>query len=245
MEILYTTLANESLTFKNWIYKDVNVNFSRMYYILDGEAYVIFKKTKIRLKKGHLYFFPAKQEYTLYDNPTSQLLHTYVHIITQPRINSLLEINVEKDDFLQECIALLRKYIHDANSLRITAISKMIVSYAFDQIESNIAIAEEIKAFILANLTAPFSIEKICQRFNYSKMHINRIFKNAFNIPPYEYYLRQKLDLGLELLSEGNPIKEVAHYLNYSSSSAFIKAFEKNFGASPSNYISILKIKED
>jgi AraC-like DNA-binding protein/mannose-6-phosphate isomerase-like protein (cupin superfamily) len=245
MEVLYTTLANESLTFNNWIYEEVNVNFSRMYYILDGEAYVIFNNQKMRLKKDHVYFFPAKQEYTIYDNPNCQLLHTYVHIITQPKITTLLEIEVEKDPFLQEGIKLLRKYIHDKHTLRITAIAKMIVSYVFDQRESNTAIAEDIKAFILANLTEPFSIEKICQRFNYSKMHINRIFQNAFNLPPYEYYLRQRLELGLKLLSEGESVKEVSYRLNYTSPSSFIKAFEKNFGASPSNYISILKIKED
>lgn len=245
MEVLYTTLANESLTYKNWIYEKVNVNFSRMYYILDGEAFVIFNDKKIRLKKGYLYFFPAKTEYTIYDNPNFRLFHTYVHIITQPKITDLHEICIDNDLFLQECITLLRNHIHDKNISTVTAISKMIVSYVFDEHPSEVSVAEEIKSFIVANLTESFSIERICNYFNYSKVHINRIFQNAFKIPPYEYYLNQKLNLGLKLLTEGKSIKEVAYYLNYSSSSSFIRAFEKNFGASPSNYISILKIKED
>lgn len=245
MEVLYTTLADESLTYKNWIYENVNVNFSRMYYILEGEAFVIFKKQKIRLKKGYLYFFPAKTEYTVYDNPNLRLLHTYVHIITQPKITDLHEICVESDPFLNECINLLRSHIHDKNISTVTAISKMIVSYVFDERSSEVTVAEEIKSFIMANLTESFSIERICNYFNYSKVHINRIFQNAFKIPPYEYYLNQKLNLGLKLLTEGKSVKEVAYYLSYSSSSSFIRAFEKNFGASPSNYISILKIKED
>ena len=245
MEILYTTLIGESLTFKNWIYENVNVNFSRMYYILDGEAYVIFNEKKYHLKKGFLYFLPAKKEYTIYDNPKDQLMHTYVHIITQPKITDIYEIDISHNRFLLDCIALLRKYIHNKNTATVTAIAKMIVSYVFDDKPAEESIAENIKQFILTHLLEPFSIEKLCAEFHYSKMHINRIFQTAFKIPPYEYYLHQKLNLSLTLFTEGKSVKDVAHLLNYSSPSAFIKAFEKHFGTSPLSYISILKIKED
>ena len=32
-------LSDESYTTPNWVFKNVNVGFSRLYYILDGEAY--------------------------------------------------------------------------------------------------------------------------------------------------------------------------------------------------------------
>jgi hypothetical protein len=55
-----------------------------LYYIIDGEAYYEENGKAVRFKKGHLYLTPVKKCFTLYENPSDKLLHTYSHIIILP-----------------------------------------------------------------------------------------------------------------------------------------------------------------
>ena len=51
--------SNESYTHENWVYRNVSVALSRLYYIIDGEAYCEENGKKTRLKKGYLYLTPV------------------------------------------------------------------------------------------------------------------------------------------------------------------------------------------
>ena len=84
-------MTNESYTHNNWFYKDVCVGFSRLYYILDGDAYYEENGRKNLLKKGHIYLTPVKKPFTLSENPQNKLLHTYAHITTLPTVKQFTE----------------------------------------------------------------------------------------------------------------------------------------------------------
>ena len=47
-------LSAESYTHSNWVYRDVYVGFSRLYYAIDGEAYYEECGKRVRFQKGHL-----------------------------------------------------------------------------------------------------------------------------------------------------------------------------------------------
>ena len=96
---------NESYTHDNWVYKDVCVGFSRLYYILDGEGYYEENGKAIRFKKNHLYLTPVKKPFALYENPKDKLLHTYSHIITVPPVTALTEIEVTEGTPLADAVA--------------------------------------------------------------------------------------------------------------------------------------------
>ena len=68
---------NEGYSHEDWVYRDVCVGFSRLYYIIDGEAFYEEDGKRVSFKKGHLYLTPVKTCHTLFDNPKSKLLHTY------------------------------------------------------------------------------------------------------------------------------------------------------------------------
>ncbi len=95
MIIKHLLLASESYTYTNWEFHNVNVRFSRLYYIIDGEAYYKENRQTVRLKKGYLYLTPVNTPFDLYENPNDKLLHTYVYIITLPEVNHFTEIRVE------------------------------------------------------------------------------------------------------------------------------------------------------
>ena len=69
-------LSNESYTHENWLYRDVSVGFSRLYYIIDGTAYYEENGVTHQLQPGYLYLTPVKKPFTLYEDPDHKLLHT-------------------------------------------------------------------------------------------------------------------------------------------------------------------------
>ena len=73
MIIQNVLLSSESYTHKSWVYINENSGFSRMYYIIDGDAFYEEDGKKIKFKKGHLYFTPTKKAFNVYDDPENQL----------------------------------------------------------------------------------------------------------------------------------------------------------------------------
>ena len=134
MKTINISLASEGYTHKNWFYKNIFINFSMIYYIIDGTAYYSDENGTILLKKNHLYIFPARKMFTLYDDPQNQLYHTFIHAITLPSVNSLVEVNVQDDSFLRDTIALLRKYLNSFNKQFVSNILDLILAYVFADI---------------------------------------------------------------------------------------------------------------
>lgn len=80
-------MHSESYTHDDWVYRDVCVGFSRLYYVIGGEAYYEEEGKVVRLRKNHLYLTPVRRNFTLYENAEDKLLHTYAHITTVPAID--------------------------------------------------------------------------------------------------------------------------------------------------------------
>ena len=121
-------LSNESYTHKNWEYSDVYVDFSRLYYIIDGEAYYREGGDVRRFKKGHLYLTPIRKSFDLYENPDDKLLHTYSHIVTMPPVSEFTEIEVIPDTPLYDAVSLWRKYIRSEDSELLANIIALVLA---------------------------------------------------------------------------------------------------------------------
>ena len=122
------SLANESYTTQNWFHRDICVGFSRLYYVIDGEAYYEENGQKTRLKQGHLYLTPVKKPFTLSENPDNKLLHTYAHITTLPAVNHLIEIPVVDGSPLADGVALWRKYTKTGDTELLLAVIQFILA---------------------------------------------------------------------------------------------------------------------
>ena len=216
--------ASESYTHKNWVYINECSGFSRMYYIIDGDAFYEEDGKKIKLKKGHLYFIPTKKVFNVYDDPENQLLHTYAHITTSPPITEFIEIEVIEGSPLFDAVALWRKYIHKDFEL-LGAIINLVLSIVDTQIKSQSSLAGEIKNFIDATCDYQFNTARLCRKFGYSREYIIRTFSSVYGITPKKYFNAGRMNAGLEKLISGASVKETADLLNFSSPYAFSKAF--------------------
>ena len=232
--------ASESYTHENWVYRDISVGFSRLYYIIDGEAYYEENGQKIRLKKNHLYITPVKTRFSLYDNPEDRLLHTYAHITTQPAVSQLMEIEVKEGTVLADALHLYRKYIHSEDRELLTNVIRFLLS-CIEQKSEGENVAEKAKAFIDSLENFSFDMESLSRSIGYSREHITRSFQAVYHITPKRYFEIGRMNVALKKLKDGKRVLEVAEELNYATPYSFSKAFKKHFGRSPEKYIVTLR----
>ena len=234
--------ANESYTHDNWVYKDVSVGFSRIYYVIDGEAYYEEKGKKIRLKKGYLYLTPVDRCHTFYDNPNDKLLHTYSHINTVPAICELIEIKVEEGTVLGDAVALWRKHIRTENWETLIPIVQLILSSLEERTAFTNTIAERTRCYINRMQDFSLRMDDLSRALGYSREHITRSFIAAYGVTPVEYFTQRRMNAALEWLAGNAKLYEIACLLGYSSAYSFSKAFKKHFGISPEKYRQTFRI---
>jgi AraC family transcriptional regulator len=81
------------------------------------------------------------------------------------------------------------------------------------------------------------SLDRIVAEAGLSKYHFIRLFKATFSISPYRYMMRLRLAFAREQLSKGFSIPEIAVITGFSDTSAFIKAFKKEFLFTPGQVV--------
>ena len=243
MRLLNISLVNEGYTHKNWFYKNIYVNFSMIYYVIDGVAYYEDEGGVLPLKKNHLYIMPVRKKFTLYDDPKNRLLHTYIHATTLPAVSSIIEVEPQESPFITDAIALLRKYIHSDKEYVCRALELLLSCV---QSENKLiknhprsADAQRIQEYIDGSIMRRITLGELSAKFAYSKTHLNRIFRAVYGTSPIGYYNAKRLELSLEYLEKGISSKDVSVLLGYATPAAFCNAFKIKYGLSPNRYTSI------
>ena len=230
-------LVSESYTREPWGGKALNDSFSRLYYILDGEAYYEEKGKRVRLQKRHLYLTPVKKSFGLHDNPNDQLLHTYAHVTTLPAITRFTEIPVAEGTPLFDAISLWRRHIHSKDKSALRAILQLVLSCIEPYLDTGTRSPEERIREQLHLANGEISMQQLSRLLGYSREHLTRVFKAAYHITPHRYCDTLRMERASELLLQGIPVYRVAQELHYSSPYAFSKAFKKHFGVAPRPYV--------
>lgn len=235
-------LASESYTHSGWDYRDVSVEFSRLYYVIDGEAYYEENGEQVRLKKNHLYLTPVKKSISLYENRNNKLLHTYVHIVTIPAVHSFTEIEVEDGSPLADGVALWRKYVHSGDSKLILETVQFVISCIEGRLRQGASVPMRIQRYIDHLDGYAFDMTGLSRELGYCREYMTRQFRMAYHMTPMQYFNQRRMNAALERLLAGARVREVAEELQYSSAYAFSKAFRKHFGLSPGKYVSSLVV---
>lgn len=99
-----------------------------------------------------------------------------------------------------------------------------------------------IKNYIESNIEGKLTLQDVSKMFFISKTQIFRIFKDAYGIPPMQYYLQKKIELSKQMLENTDMhISEIADALSFTDSKHFTKTFKKIVGELPRNYRRAMK----
>lgn len=98
------------------------------------------------------------------------------------------------------------------------------------------SLMERLLTFIQTHLEEDLSLDRLASEFFVSKYYISHLFKAEMGISLHQYVLKKRLDqVRIAMLSgeELTPAIEKAGFKTYSS---FFRAFQKEFGMSPTEY---------
>lgn len=94
----------------------------------------------------------------------------------------------------------------------------------------------KVKEHLSANLTSPVSLDELSAVANLSRYHLLRVFQVAVGLPPHAYQNQLRVNLGKQLLAEGQPISQIAIEVGFADQSHFSRVFKQYTGATPSQY---------
>ncbi len=101
----------------------------------------------------------------------------------------------------------------------------------------NNAIDEQIKQYILDNISSPLSVVGLCSKFRLSHSEIYQIFKEYFTCTPAEYIKKSRLKYACKLLKTTRlPVNEIAGACGIPDYNYFSKVFKAAYSISPTEY---------
>ncbi|NMB12608.1 MAG: AraC family transcriptional regulator [Firmicutes bacterium] len=99
------------------------------------------------------------------------------------------------------------------------------------------------KWYIEANFQKDLSLDEISHHVGLSKYHFARSFKEEYGIAPLQYHLHLRMQQAKKLLELRHlTVTEVASLVGYSSVNAFSRAFRRELGAAPSEYLTAIEL---
>lgn len=83
---------------------------------------------------------------------------------------------------------------------------------------------------------AKYSVNALASASGVSVRVLERFFLAAFGCKPRQWLKRQRMQRGVELLTDGNNVNETAFYLGYADSSHLSREFKSHYGFAPKQY---------
>ncbi|MBE7022488.1 MAG: AraC family transcriptional regulator [Ruminococcaceae bacterium] len=106
-----------------------------------------------------------------------------------------------------------------------------------EETESSRELIREMVGYLERHVYQKFSVSEMCQDFNYSTMHLSKVFKNTMGLSILEYYLNLKMLEARRMIREDNMnIAQIAQKLGYNSPQYFSRSFKRIVGMTPHEY---------
>lgn len=101
-------------------------------------------------------------------------------------------------------------------------------------------IIKRAKDIIHSNTDSVLKLEEISRELNISKFKFIRIFKEGTGTTPYQYFLNTKIELARKLIEKNKDVYSAIAEYGFTDLTHFNRHFKKNYGITPSKYLSAL-----
>lgn len=240
--------VGETLCDEKFVIERSNSDLSAFEYIVDGTGTLEINGQILHPKKGDIFFISEGSSHRYYSQKENGW-HKYFISFYGPIANELIKWYLPENTYLFENCFVEKSFqrIFDIafngddltlarNKLAIEVFK--IFTYIRDRnITDGEDFADKIKRNIENHLDDEFNLNDLCKYMNYSKNHIINIFSKKFNMTPYKYYIKCKIEMAKDYLANTNlTIAEISSILSYSDQQYFSYCFKKATGFSPRDY---------
>lgn len=104
---------------------------------------------------------------------------------------------------------------------------------------------QNVITYIENHIEEDLSLERLAHIFFVSKYHIAHIFKENFGLSVHRYITKKRLTLCKEAILANRNITDAYLSFGFGDYSSFYRAFKKEFGTSPKEFLKMQKIKCD
>ena len=98
--------------------------------------------------------------------------------------------------------------------------------------------------YVDSNVKADITAEELAETAGYSLFHFYRLFQSAVGVPVMQYVLRRKLLFAISEIGSGRKKNEVIYEYGFETYSGFYRAFVREIGYTPAQYLRDFKAKK-
>ena len=98
--------------------------------------------------------------------------------------------------------------------------------------------------YIEENIKCDISASELSEKAGFSLFHYYRLFQTAVGMPVMQYILRRRLLNAIYDIECGNKMIDVALLYGFETHAGFYKAFAREFGCTPAQYLKLHRVKK-
>jgi AraC-like DNA-binding protein len=95
---------------------------------------------------------------------------------------------------------------------------------------------EQVLSYIEKNLSVKIALADVAHQFFVSESTVSQLFRKKMGVSFYRCVTQRRLIAAKALITEGNPLEQVAEKTGFGDYSAFYRAFKQEYGISPRQY---------
>ena len=93
-----------------------------------------------------------------------------------------------------------------------------------------------MRDYLHQNYAQSISLEQLAEQVHFSRYYLLHTFRNATGMPPHQYLESVRIQAAQRLLTEGQPLAQVAQQVGFASQSHFTQRFKQIIGVPPGAY---------
>ena len=217
-------------------------------YVINGKGHIECDNETITVEAGDYYFLNKLSKHIYYSDKDEPFKKIFI-VAKGAYIDSLINtFNIKEGVIVKKCnveenILNIHKLI-TAENVDNQAISHEILNLLFAlksdlfQVKKDtLELPELIRKYLDTQISHKITLEKVSSDLNISKSHIERVFKDRFNITPMSYFINKKIEYACALLVNTTySINEISEQTGFHDSKYMSKCIKKATGLSPLQY---------
>lgn len=222
--------------------------YAKLYFILNGDAFIISDGKRLELRPGHAYLIPSD---LIYDNGCKTGIHfLYFNIrLMNGRGKDLLTVYKRPLEYVfsrSDTEELVRKYLSpspvDSISLKADLLSVLFRLFSTaPEIELKTddysPIVKRALEYIDSNLSIGLRIDEICKNVYAARSTLMKKFSEEVGMPIGTYISSGVMSRSEQLLCETDlQISEISEHFGFCDQFYFSRMFKQRFGETPQKY---------